>query len=238
MHRALKIRIATGLIAVLGAAPLLAENLLKKKKADPQQLRADYINHLQMQPAASPEGHALGSLWLASGGLTELASDNKAHNINDILTILISVQTTATQTGNLTSQRNFQTASAITGLPGGIPTHGVNPLLNAQSATTLKGQGQTAANTVLQTSLTAQVIAVLANGNLVVEAQRKVFMNNQHEDLIVRGVVRVSDIGPNNVVLSAALSNLEVEIKGKGIVSDSTRPPNPLTRAVLWLFGF
>ena len=238
MHRALKIRIATGLIAVLGAAPLLAENLLKKKKADPQQLRADYLKNLQMQPAAPQEGHALGSLWLASGGLTELASDNKAHNINDILTILISVQTTATQTGNLTSQRTFQTASAITGLPGGIPTHGVNPLLNAQSATTLKGQGQTAANTVLQTSLTAQVIAVLANGNLVVEAQRKVFMNNQHEDLIVRGVVRVSDIGPNNVVLSAALSNLEVEIKGKGIVSDSTRPPNPLTRAVLWLFGF
>ena len=238
MHRALKIRIATGLIAVLGAAPLLAENLLKKKNADPQQLRADYLKNLQMQPAAPQEGPALGSLWLASGGLTELASDNKAHNINDILTILISVQTTATQTGNLTSQRTFQTASAITGLPGGIPTHGVNPLLNAQSATTLKGQGQTAANTVLQTSLTAQVIAVLANGNLVVEAQRKVFMNNQHEDLIVRGVVRVSDIGPNNVVLSAALSNLEVEIKGKGIVSDSTRPPNPLTRAVLWLFGF
>ena len=238
MHRAVRIQVAVVLIAMLGASPLLANSLLKKKKADPLQLRADYIKNLQMQPAAPHEGPALGSLWLASGGLTELGSDNKAHNINDILTILISVQTTATQTGNLTSARTFQTASGITGLPGGIPTHGVNPLLNAQSATTLKGQGQTAANTVLQTSLTAQVISVLANGNLVVEAQRKVFMNNQHEDLIVRGVVRVSDIGPNNIVLSAALGNLEVEIKGKGIVSDSTRPPNPLTKAVLWLFGF
>ena len=31
------------------------------------------------------------------------------------------------------------------------------------------------------------------------------------------------------------LSNLEVELKGKGVVSDATRPPNPLVRAILWL---
>jgi flagellar L-ring protein precursor FlgH len=226
------------LIALLGTSPLSAVNLLRKTKPDPQQLRADYVHRLQMQPATSLEIHTAGSLWVASGGLTELASDYKAHNLNDILTVLVAVRTSATQTGNLTSQRTFQTQSAITGLPGGIPTHGVNPLLNAQSATNLKGQGQTAADSVLTTSLTAQVIAVLGNGNLVVEAQRKVFMNNQHEDVVVRGVVRIADIAPDNTVSSAALGNLEVEIKGKGIVSDSTRPPNRLTRAVLWLFGF
>ena len=74
--------------------------------------------------------------------------------------------------------------------------------------------------------MTAQVIAVLPSGNLVVEAQRKIFMNNQHEDIVIRGVVRPNDIGPNNTVPSAALSNLEIEMKGKGIIADSTRPPN------------
>jgi flagellar L-ring protein precursor FlgH len=34
------------------------------------------------------------------------------------------------------------------------------------------------------------------------------------------------------------LSALEIELKGKGIISDSVRPPNALTRAILWLFGF
>jgi flagellar L-ring protein precursor FlgH len=86
--------------------------------------------------------------------------------------------------------------------------------------------------------MTAQVIDVLRSGNLVVEAQRKIFMNNQHEDVIVRGVVRPNDIGPNNTVPSTSLSNLEIEMKGKGIIADSVRRPNLITRALLWLTGF
>ena len=54
----------------------------------------------------------------------------------------------------------------------------------------------------------------------------------------VRGVVRPGDIGANNTVASASLSNLEIEMKGKGIIADSTRPLNPITKALLWLIGF
>jgi flagellar L-ring protein precursor FlgH len=110
--------------------------------------------------------------------------------------------------------------------------------LNANSATQLAGQGATASNTTFQTSLTGQVVAVLPSGNLVVEAQRKIFMNNQHEDITIRGVVRPGDIGPSNTISSASLSNLEIEMKGKGIISDATRPINPIMKAILWLIGF
>ena len=89
-----------------------------------------------------------------------------------------------------TAQRAFQTSSAITGLAGDVNTKGVNPLFNANSNTSLKGSGATDSSTTFQTSMTAQVIAVLPSGNLVIEAQRKIFMNNQHEDVTVRGVVR------------------------------------------------
>jgi len=54
----------------------------------------------------------------------------------------------------------------------------------------------------------------------------------------VRGMVRPGDISPNNTVASTSLSNLEIEMKGKGIISDSVRKPNPITRAVLWLLNF
>ena len=87
-------------------------------------------------------------------------------------------------------------------------------------------------------AITAQVVAVLPSGNLVVEAQRKIFMNNQHEDVTVRGVLRPQDIGSDNTVPSAALSNLEIEMKGKGIIADSVRSPNKIMRALLWLVGF
>jgi flagellar L-ring protein FlgH len=54
----------------------------------------------------------------------------------------------------------------------------------------------------------------------------------------VRGLIRPGDIGPANTVPSSALSNLEIEMKGKGIIADGVRPPNPITRAILWLLNF
>ena len=209
-----------------------------KTKQTPEELRKAYLANLQQQPAAPAEMHTLGSLWTPGATLGNLSADIRAHGLNDILTIVVAELTSAQSSGNVTSQRTFATQSAITGLFGQIPTQNINPLLAANSSTQLKGQGQTAAGSQLTTRLTGRVIAVLANGNLVVEAERQVYMNNQHETMIVRGVVQPADISNNNSVLSTAMANLEIEMKGKGIISDSTRPPNRITRAILWLFGF
>jgi flagellar L-ring protein precursor FlgH len=211
---------------------------VKPEKRPPQDLRADYLVRLNEQYMPPPQARTVGSLWSSANALGDLSTDYKARNVNDTIVVQVSVQTTAAQSGDVNSARAFATNSGITGLVGGIATHGFNPLLNANSSTTLKGSGQTSSNTTFTTSLTGQIIAVLANGNMVIEAERKIAMNNQHEDVIVRGIVRPGDIDTNNSIPSSALSNLEIEMKGKGIISDSTRPPNPLTRVVLWLFGF
>jgi flagellar L-ring protein precursor FlgH len=227
----------------LGVALLLAiaagprAGARTSKKASPAMLRSEYVARLQ-EADMHGTSRTVGSLWSPGGDLDDISSDYKALNVNDTVVILVAVQTTAAQSGDVNSSRAFQTSSAITGLAGDVNTKGLNPLLNANSSTTLKGSGATDSSTTFQTSMTAQVIAVLPSGNLVLEAQRKIFMNNQHEDVTVRGVVRPRDIGPNNTIPSSALSNLEIEMKGKGIISDSTRRPNPLTRAILWLIGF
>jgi flagellar L-ring protein precursor FlgH len=208
------------------------------KKKDSQELRADYLSRLQEQYMPPADPRTTGSLWSAAYVLGDLSSDYRAHTLNDTIVVQVSVQTTAAQSGTTNSSRAFSTTSGISGLVGGIATHGTNPLLNANSTTALKGSGATASNTTFSTSLTGQVIAVLANGNMVIEAERQIAMNNQHEDLVIRGIVRPGDISSANTIASSSLSNLEIEMKGKGIISDSNRPPNALTRAVLWLFGF
>ena len=223
-------------VAALLACALVAEAKPDKKNS-PAQLRADYVARVQEKdtPAAI---HTTGSIWTPGGDLNDFSSDYKARKLNDTLVILVSVQTTANQSGDVNTARAFQTSSAITGLAGDLKTKGTNPLFAANSSEALKGSGATDSSTNFQTSLTAQVIAVLPSGNLVVEAQRRIFMNNQHEDVIVRGVVRPNDIGPSNTIPSSALGNLEIEMKGKGVISNSVRPENPITRAILWLFGF
>ena len=252
MRRLIRTRLAACLLLVCGMSGLgfcaqqaraadMTELLPKKlqpKKLDPTQLRADYIERLQEQNAPAADQRSIGSLWAPGATLGDLSTDYKAHSLNDTIVVQVAVQTTAAQSGNVNSQRQFSTTSGISGIAGSIATHGTNPLLNAQSNTALKGQGQTASNTTFVTSLTGQVIAVLPNGNLVIEAERQIFMNNQHENLVIRGVARPGDISSANSIPSTALSNLEIEMKGKGIISDSVRSPNPLTRAVLWLFGF
>jgi flagellar L-ring protein precursor FlgH len=226
-----------GITITVAWTPVAEAGHTKKPKTDPTQLRNDYITRLQQQDVKSAPDRTVGSLWSPSNSLGDLSIDYKARKLNDTIVILVSVQTTAAQSGDSSYSRTVATSSAITGI-GGLAPSVTNPLFNANSSTALKGSGATDSNTTFSTSLTGQVIAVLPSGNLVVEAQRKIFMNNQHEDVTVRGVVRPGDIGPNNTITSAALSNLEIEMKGKGIIADATRPLNPITKAIFWLLGF
>src|ERR1700678_4386415 len=230
----------TAALALLGASSLFASplSLLKQHPAKtPEQLRAEYIARLQQQYVPVVEEGSVGSLWTARSVLGDFSSDYKARQLNDTITILVAVQTTAAQSGTVDSERSFTSSSAITGIMGKVPV-ATNPLFAGNSSSVLKGQGSTASNTTFATSLTGQVIAVFPNGNLVVQAERQIFMNNQHENVIVRGMIRPGDLGPANTVPSSALSNLEIEMKGKGIIADGVRPPNALTRAVLWLLNF
>jgi flagellar L-ring protein FlgH len=227
--------------AVLVLSSFVTGSVFSKVKIthDPQKARADYVARMQQQTTSPPAELTLGSLWTANGALTNLQADYKASRLNDVVTIVVVQRTTAQATGNVGTQRDFNTTSGISGLAGYIkPTSALSNLLTAQSSTKLKGAGSTDASTTMNTNLAGQVIAVLPNGNLVVEAERLVTINNQKETMLVRGVLRPGDIRPDNSAFSTVLSNLEVELKGKGVVSDATRPPNPLMRAILWVIGF
>jgi flagellar L-ring protein precursor FlgH len=84
----------------------------------------------------------------------------------------------------------------------------------------------------LTTTLGGQVLEVLPNGTLVIEAARQVEFAQQTQTIVLRGLVRPEDISQQNQVLSTAISSLELEVKGKGIVNDSTYRQNPLVRLI------
>jgi flagellar L-ring protein precursor FlgH len=236
MDRTHKIRIASILFVALMISPASAK--FKTKKDNGAELRAAYIQKVQQASTAQPVERTLGSLWSANAPLTEVAADFKATRLNDVVIIQVVEQTSAQTNGNTQQNRSYAANSAITALGGHVSVGGVNPIVNAASSEQLKGNGQVEHDSQLQTSLTGQVISILPNGNLVVEAQRAYFINSQRDTMVVRGVVRPGDIGSNNQILSTQLMNLEVELKGKGLVSDGTRGPNALTRIFMKVFGF
>jgi flagellar L-ring protein FlgH len=207
-----------------------------KKKAPKKDYLAEYVERVKGVQATAP---TTGSLWTPQSSYSDLASDYKARNINDLIVIQVVESTTATQDGAVKSARTFSANSGISALMGNLgPNNALQNLFSPNSTRTLNGQAQTSSDSSLSTSLSGRVVDVLPNGFLVIEAVRQIYMNNQHQTLIIHGVVRPGDIGSNNFVPSTAVSNLEVELQGRGVISDGVAPPNGLVRLILKIVGF
>jgi len=207
-------------------------------KQRPEDNLAAYIARIEQSTIAPAPATSIGSLWTPQGRFTNIEGDYKALNVGDVITIRIVEDTSASNTGSTAANRAFTAQSAITGLPGRMKTGGVNPLFGANSTSDLKGKAQAASSTRLRTSVAGRVMAVLPNGSMVVEARRQVYMNNEKQNVMVRGLVRPGDVAFDNSILSTSMSDLEVELKGKGVISDANRPPNFFTRWLLKLIGF
>jgi len=223
------------LFAVLAPVSLQAKK--KKPQVVPEQPLSDYVQ--QLSKTLSPANFTLGSIWNPQGPFANLTRDYKAEKVGDIVVITIAESTSAQASGTVKTGRTLSTQSGISqffGQPG--PKSGMQNILALNSNESLNGQGQTASSSTLNTSLTATVTQVLANGYLVVQAAHWVEMDNQRVQIILRGVIRSDDIQTDNSILSTQVGNLVVEVAGKGVISDGTRPPNRLTRMILKLVGF
>lgn len=224
---------------VFSSALLLSLAMLAKEKPKTQQ-RNSLENYIHRVSGTIPEpvASSAGSLWKDSGRLANMVADYKASRIGDLVTISVAQNLSASSTGNVSSNRSFSANSGITALPGQLKTTGVANLFSPSSNQVLSGKAQATSQTSLSTTLTGRVAAVLPSGTLVVEAERQITMNNQHETVILRGLVRPGDLDAANTVASNHVGNLEVEVKGKGVISEGTRPPNPILKWILRIVGF
>jgi len=170
--------------------------------------------------------------------MASLSSDYKAAHIGDLVTILVIQDVQSQNTGNVSTDRSLNASSGIDALAGRVKVGGVQEILTLRSSQTLQGKAQASSSSRLRTALAGRVAAVLPNGVLVVEADRDILMNNERQTVRLRGLVRPGDIGPDNTVASNAIGNLELELRGRGVISDGTRPPNPVVRFILRIVGF
>ncbi len=210
----------------------------EKKPAPPKpDALAEYVlRNLGTEPA--PAAGTPGSLWIDNGRLANLVADYKASRVGDLVTISISQALSSTNTGNIATDRTFSASSGITALGGHISTSGIANLFSPTSTQALTGKAAATSTTALTTTLTGRVAALLPSGTLVVEAERQIVMNDQRETVIVRGLVRPGDLDATNTVASNSVGNLEVEVKGKGIITEGVRSPSPVVKWILRIVGF
>jgi flagellar L-ring protein FlgH len=215
---------------VVGAQPT------KQKKAPPAAsppdiaLR-DYIAHVRAEKAA--ETLTPGSIWSPTGRLTSLVSDVKAVRAHDPIAVVVSESLTASTDGSVKNQRASTATSQVSALLGKIgASNALNNLLNQSSTSGLNAQGQSVTDSSITTTLGGEVADVLPNGMLVIQVVRQLTFNQQTQLIRLRGLVRPEDVNAQNQVMSTTITNMELEVVGKGIVSDATYRQNPLVRLI------
>ena len=172
-----------------------------------------------------------GSIWTDSGRFARLTTDVRAGRPNDLISVVVSESLAASTDGTVKGSRASTANSQLSALFGQLHAgNALQNLVNQSSAATLGAAGTSATNSSLTTTFGGQVIEVLSNGMLVIEAAREVEFSQQTQTIVLRGLVRPEDISQQNQVLSTAISSLELEVRGKGIINDYTRRPNALVR--------
>jgi flagellar L-ring protein precursor FlgH len=190
-----------------------------------------YLSRVRLDTSSSrPE---MGSIWSDSGRLAQLSTDVRAMRPHDLIQVVVVENLAASTDGTVANKRASTANSSISGLIGTLKAgNALQNLVTQSSASSLAAAGASATNSSLTTTFGGQVVEVLPNGMLVIEAARQVEFSQQTQTILLRGLVRPEDISQQNQVLSTAISSLELEVKGKGIVNDATHRQNALVRFI------
>ncbi len=157
-------------------------------------------------------------LWMA-----DLATDPNARRVNDLVTIRVveSLSATGSAVSNVSKKSN---ADVSIPLPQTWMDMTLNRIVPMSAETKFDGSGGTTRTTELTATMTARVMEVLPNGDLVVQGVREVDINGDRNLVVLSGVVRPLDVLPGNIVPSSRIGQLRISSLSQGLIKDSLTP--------------
>ena len=177
-------------------------------------------------PKAQP-----GAIY-AQGTDVSLWNNVTARNVGDTLTIMLAESTEAEK--KATTSAGKSSTATLTGptIAGRPITMGGTPILEAgmDNKSQFAGNGAAAQSNKLDGSVTVTVAKRFSNGNLLVRGQKWIAINSGREFVRLQGIVRPSDIAPDNTVLSWRVADAYISYGGQGTVANASKPG--------WLYRF
>jgi flagellar L-ring protein precursor FlgH len=170
----------------------------------------------------------------ASGTWSSLASDRVAHNVGDVLTVIVYENSTGTGSAESTVNKSSAFQGQVSaGNPSG------NSLAVNESASLGLGHNADNAGTTTRAGtmvgeISVTIDALLPNGDLHVAGAQVLNINGERTRIAVKGRARTADISSTNTILSTSLADATIDYDGAGLVTDSSRA-GLLTRALNWL---
>lgn len=165
-------------------------------------------------PAASAQ-----SLWATSSGASaSLFADRRARNAGDILTIVISENTTTTaKKSSANSKKGDQSLSAGTGIFSFLAA------ATASGSDSFSATGNASDTNSVSGKVTVTVVEVQPNGNMVIEGTQSIWQNRNEHKITLHGVVRQDDVSGSNTVQSSLVADATLKFDGKGPLNAKQR---------------
>lgn len=182
---------------------------------------------LEYRPAAPIEAIPAfannGAIFQASHqGLFE---DDKARRVGDLLTVVLAERTNASKSSSTSTSKDSGLDMGVGNVTlAGRTLVGADLSLLGATATgerTFDGAGDSSQSNQLSGEITVTVAEVLPNGNMVVQGEKWLGINQGKEYVRIRGIVRPIDISSANTVQSTQVANAELYYGGTGALQDS-----------------
>ncbi len=203
-------------LAAIGEKPKLSA-------IDNPTAQAGYKPVSMPMPAPQPASFNPNSLW--RNGSRAFFKDQRAHQIGDILTVIVNITDKANIANETQRSRTNSEDSGVTSFFGINKIPGTNApipgrMLTADSTASSDGKGSVNRQEALQTNVAAVVTQLLPNGNLVVEGKQEIRVNFEIRELIVAGIVRPEDIQSDNTIDSTKIAQARIAYGGRGQITD------------------
>jgi flagellar L-ring protein precursor FlgH len=166
-----------------------------------------------------------GSLWTDSGEM--LFMDNRARRVGDTVIVDIVENASSKMDANTSTSGESTLDYDVDGMTGAANINenlSTSQLFKASATSKWKGAGASDRSGQLTASVGSIVTQVLPNGNIVVNGQREMTVDNETQTIKVSGIIRPEDINQDNRVTSTFLAEAKIEYIGNGVLADKQAP--------------
>jgi flagellar L-ring protein precursor FlgH len=171
-------------------------------------------------PAMPMPRAADGSIFNVSAGYSPLYGGTRAFAVGDPLTVLLVESTTTSKTVAAKNSRTGDASLAWSG-SGSVP---LSPgTLKGSNDSSFNGQGNAAQTNSLAGSLSVTIAEVRPNGTALIRGEKRMMLSQGDEWVQISGIVRLSDIDPNNTITSTRIADAHIEYSGKGALQQASR---------------
>lgn len=147
-----------------------------------------------------------------------LFEDFRAKRIGDIVTVILAESTDADKSSDTSISKSGSNSVADPILAGRtFGSNGLNAELSSEHD--FSGAGDSSQSNSLNGSIAVTVAKVLPNGNLYVQGEKWIKINQGDEYIRLRGIIRPVDISTSNTVLSTKVADARISYGGTGTVA-------------------